>query len=48
MTHSLRILDWPDDVTELADALNVGRFAVLGISGGGPYACACAFKISER
>jgi pimeloyl-ACP methyl ester carboxylesterase len=42
------ILDWPDDVTELADALNVGRFAVLGISGGGPYAAACAFKIPER
>jgi pimeloyl-ACP methyl ester carboxylesterase len=42
------ILDWPDDVTELADALNVDRFAVLGISGGGPYAAACAFKIPER
>ena len=42
------ILDWPDDVVELADVLQVDRFAVLGISGGGPYACACAFKISER
>jgi pimeloyl-ACP methyl ester carboxylesterase len=42
------ILDWPDDVTELADALEVDRFAVLGISGGGPYAAACAFKIPER
>jgi pimeloyl-ACP methyl ester carboxylesterase len=42
------ILDWPDDVTELAEALNVDRFAVLGISGGGPYAAACAFKIPER
>jgi pimeloyl-ACP methyl ester carboxylesterase len=35
-------------VTELADALRVDRFAVLGISGGGPYAAACAFKIPER
>jgi len=42
------IMDWPDDVIELADALQVDRFAVLGISGGGPYACVCAFKISER
>ena len=43
-----KILDWPDDVIELADALQVDRFAVLGISGGGPYACTCAFKIPER
>ena len=42
------LLDWPDDVIELADALQVDPFAVLGISGGGPYACACAFKISGR
>jgi len=41
-------LDWPDDVIELADALQVDRFAVLGISGGGPWTAACAFKISER
>ncbi len=42
------ILDWPDDVAELADTLEVDRFGVLGISGGGPYAAACAFKIPER
>ena len=42
------ILDWPNDVTELAEALNVDRFAVLGGSGGGPYAAACAFKIPQR
>jgi pimeloyl-ACP methyl ester carboxylesterase len=40
--------DWPADVTELADALGLGRFAVLGVSGGGPYALACAAKIPER
>jgi pimeloyl-ACP methyl ester carboxylesterase len=43
-----RILDWPDDVTALADALRIDRFAVLGVSGGGPYAAACAFKIPGR
>ncbi len=43
-----QFLDWPDDVVELADALQLDRFAVLGYSGGGPYAAACAFKISER
>jgi pimeloyl-ACP methyl ester carboxylesterase len=43
-----RILDWPEDVIALADALRIERFAVLGISGGGPYAAACAFKIRDR
>jgi len=41
-------LDWPDDVVELADALGIDKFAVEGISGGGPYAAACAYKIPER
>ena len=43
-----KILDWPDDVIELADALQVDHFGVLGISGGGPYATTCAYKIPER
>ncbi len=43
-----RLLDWPEDVIELADILGINRFAVLGLSGGGPYAMACAFKIPQR
>ncbi|MDE3095708.1 MAG: alpha/beta hydrolase [Chloroflexota bacterium] len=43
-----RILDWPRDVVQLADGLGVERFAVVGISGGGPYAAACAYAIPER
>lgn len=30
------------DVAQLADALGVDRFAVMGASGGGPHALACA------
>jgi pimeloyl-ACP methyl ester carboxylesterase len=43
-----RYLDWPDDVTELADILRVDRFAILGISSGAPHTAACAFKIPDR
>lgn len=39
---------WPADVATLADALGLGRFAVLGYSGSGPYAPSCALKIPER
>jgi pimeloyl-ACP methyl ester carboxylesterase len=40
--------DWPTDITPLADHLGLTQFAVLGYSGGGPYALACALKIPER
>ncbi len=43
-----RLSDWPRDLLELADAIPLNRFAVLGISGGGPYAVACAGQIFER
>jgi pimeloyl-ACP methyl ester carboxylesterase len=42
------LLNLPDDVAELADVLQLDQFAVLAISGGGPYGEACAFKIPER
>ena len=39
---------WVDDVAELADGLGLGRFGVVGISAGGPWAAACAALIPER
>ena len=40
--------DWPGDVAFLADALGLEQFSVLGFSGGGGYAAACAARIPER
>ena len=42
------LLDWANDVAALADALKIDRFAVVGVSGGGPGALACAWKMPER
>ena len=36
------------DVAAIADALGLGRFAVMGASGGGPHALACAALLPER
>jgi pimeloyl-ACP methyl ester carboxylesterase len=40
--------DWPGDVVEVADALGIERFGVVGWSAGGPYAAACAALIGDR
>src|SRR5574341_1236813 len=42
------LLDWPMDVCALADHLGTEQFALLGVSGGGPYAIACAAMITNR
>lgn len=41
-------LMWPDDVSQLADSLGVGNFAVFGLSGGCPHVAAVDYKIPER
>ena len=40
-----KLLDWPDDVVEIAKILKLEKFSILGVSGGGPYALACARAI---
>src|SRR4051812_38690208 len=42
------MLEVVDDVASLADQLGLDRFAVLGWSGGGPHALACAYKFPDR
>lgn len=42
------ILDWPTDVQEATEALDIDQFYVLGGSGGAPYVLACAARIPNR
>jgi pimeloyl-ACP methyl ester carboxylesterase len=43
-----RLVDWASDVAHLADHLGVGRFSVMGVSGGGPHAAVCARLLPDR
>ncbi|UCC75741.1 MAG: alpha/beta hydrolase, partial [Anaerolineales bacterium] len=42
------VLDWPDDIRQLADHLGAEQFYVTGLSAGGPYALACAHQLPQR
>lgn len=42
------LLDWPHDIEQLVDHLGVGRFAVFGVSAGGPSALACGYGLAPR
>ena len=42
-----RLLDWSQDVKDVAKQLGVRRFGVIGASGGGAYALACSYAIPE-
>lgn len=42
------MLDWPDDIAALTDALGLEQFAILGFSMGSTYALACAYKLPQR
>ena len=43
-----RVADAARDVRDLADALGLGRFSVLGLFGGAPHALACAALLPSR
>ena len=43
-----KLSDWPSLVERLADDLELGKFRILAISGGAPYAYATAAAIPER
>jgi pimeloyl-ACP methyl ester carboxylesterase len=45
---SRTVVDVASDVEAIADSLGVEKFAVLGRSGGGPHALACAAKLPDR
>ena len=41
-------MSWADDVKQLAQHLQLARFAVLGYSSGGPNALVCAAELREN
>src|SRR5690606_10862687 len=43
-----RLIDYPDDVLQLAAALGLERFSAVGVSGGGPAALAAAYRLPQR
>lgn len=42
------ITGWADDILQLVDQLGFEQFHIIGISGGGPYALACARLLPDR
>jgi pimeloyl-ACP methyl ester carboxylesterase len=48
-SHSYGSLaDWAADIQAFCNAKGVDQFAVCGLSGGGPYALACAYYLQDR
>jgi pimeloyl-ACP methyl ester carboxylesterase len=42
------LTEWATDVETLADHLKIEKFAVAGVSGGGPHAAVCARLLADR
>jgi len=48
-SHSYDSLaDWAADIQAFCNAKGIDKFAVCGLSGGGPYALACAYYLQDR
>ncbi|WP_108672395.1 alpha/beta fold hydrolase [Peribacillus acanthi] len=45
--HNRTILEWADDIREVASLLKLTRFSIIGVSGGGAYAAACGYKLPD-
>src|SRR5215475_7454939 len=43
-----QLADWADDAADVLDALHIDSAALLGVSGGGPFAAACAALLPRR
>lgn len=43
-----RVVDWTAEATLVLDALDVASVALLGVSGGGAFAAACAAELPDR
>ena len=46
--HLPRLADWVPDARLVLDALGVDRAGLVGVSGGGPFAAACAARLPGR
>jgi pimeloyl-ACP methyl ester carboxylesterase len=42
------VIDFAADLATIADTLGIEKFVVIGLSGGGPYALACAAALPDR
>jgi len=42
------LLDYPSDISELADTLDIDKFGVMGWSAGGAHTTVCGYAIPER
>lgn len=46
--HNRTLLDYPEDILELVNALGLHRFSHVGWSSGGSRTLACCYKLSDR
>ena len=45
---NFKIIDWPKIILEVANKLKIKNFSIIGVSGGAPFALACANTIKNK